>query len=264
MTNALRCAALAAAGCLLVACGDDATGTADGQDTTVDMSYVVGQQVDIDGDGNLDTAVDADGDGRVDGFDTDGDGAKDADLSGRSLGGNGGANGATDPGTGSASSTGGGNGQNASAGEGPGGGSDGNGGSTGEGDAGTEPEPGSGGMSDDDPSTPGNDGAGEVQCGADIARCDTASNACCATGLFPGLTFSCQAGASCSEGSQTVCDGPEDCGGKACCVEIPAGNVKCKDSCGFIDTQLCHEDDDCPAGKACEMGGTFKWWGVCS
>lgn len=115
-----------------------------------------------------------------------------------------------------------------------------------------------------DGAQPGNECVGEVQCGKDVKSCDTKSNACCATGSFPNLAFSCNPGAKCSAGSQAVCDGPEECGGKACCVEIPAGNVKCKDSCGIIDTQLCHKDADCPSPKICKPGGTYSFWGVCS
>lgn len=136
------------------------------------------------------------------------------------------------------------------------------GGAAGGDDGGVDPGSSSGGGSGDDPATPGNDSATSVQCGADVADCSLTSKSCCAVGLMYPPKFSCNDGTTCAQGQRAVCDGPEDCGGKVCCVAIPSGSVSCIDSC--FGSELCHTDEDCSEpGARCERGATFNYWGIC-
>jgi hypothetical protein len=256
MTKAGWAAGFTAACFLLLGCGDDAStesNTGDNPAFTVGATIDAnadGMPDDRNGDGVPDKVVDSDGNGVADGVDTNGDGIKDASLP-NSGGSSGSTNGNSSPSTGATS----------------GGTTSSNGTpspTTGEpsgDDGGTAPTTGGGA---DDPATPGNDSDTAVQCGKDIASCDTTVNACCATGNFPSLVFSCNPGASCSEGAEAVCDGSEECGGQACCVEIAnGGTVSCKASCGLGEPRLCHTDQDCSAGETCKPGGLYTWWGVC-
>jgi hypothetical protein len=63
-----------------------------------------------------------------------------------------------------------------------------------------------------------------------------------------------------------TCDGPEDCGGEACCFTFaPTPKMGCMPvaDCDLAGTILCHEDADCPIGKVCEPHENSPWWGYC-
>jgi len=115
----------------------------------------------------------------------------------------------------------------------------------------------------DDPETPGNDCADAVGCRA-ADRCGLDTQSCCVPGLNV-MAVACVEGLTCTDSGRATCDGPEDCGGNACCVDIVAGTASCSTelACpsGF---QLCHDDDACSDGDTCARGMTFTWWGLCS
>lgn len=48
------------------------------------------------------------------------------------------------------------------------------------------------------------------------------------------------------------CDGPEECGGNACCGTL-ANGVACSDlsECSEGEAQYCHASADCPRGECC-------------
>jgi len=108
-------------------------------------------------------------------------------------------------------------------------------------------------QSGDDPSTPGDDGAGYVACE------DTAN----VHGLVckPGF-YCCSSTESCVEtandcingfGAQT-CDGPEDCNSGLVCQRYKAtGCEVASDAVQY--TRRCHHDADCPMGKSCNSSG---------
>jgi hypothetical protein len=91
--------------------------------------------------------------------------------------------------------------------------------------------------------------AGKVTCGT--ATCDIATGEhCCAA-----------AGCSkqaCAQGTLTFeCDGPEDCGAQACCLNLADPDVE-PGRCSTLKTKadqcangpnLCHADGDCPSGS---------------
>jgi len=123
----------------------------------------------------------------------------------------------------------------------------------------------------DDPSTPGNDSDSSVSCGGGEGSeisCSLRTKSCCVTG-FSADAATCVDGTSCAEGNRTPCDGPEDCAGNACCVDIVAGTSACANGleCGlFSPAQMCHTADDCSDGKECVRGESdkFAWWGNCT
>ncbi len=123
----------------------------------------------------------------------------------------------------------------------------------------------------DDPSTPGNDSSKFVSCGgtpkAELA-CSLETQSCCVKEFKKGAA-SCNQGTTCGKdlGTRTPCDGPEDCSGKPCCVDILAGTAKCSaaSTCPIASIgKVCHTDADCDASKVCAPGSTFSFWGVCS
>ncbi len=124
---------------------------------------------------------------------------------------------------------------------------------------------------DDDPSTPGSECPAEVACGgtADAPHaCPSATHACCAAGFPSEDTVNCYEGASAcmAQETQATCDGPEDCGGEACCFTFaPTPKMGCMPvaDCDVAGTILCHEDADCPIGKICEPHKNSPWWGYC-
>jgi len=86
---------------------------------------------------------------------------------------------------------------------------------------------------------------GVVNCGEQ--SCDIQTNTCC-VGLGGQ---SCKAECGLFQAAQS-CDGPEDCEGEqVCCVGFPAGS-SCNPGCKNGQEMLCHGDDDCPEGMACE------------
>jgi len=114
----------------------------------------------------------------------------------------------------------------------------------------------------DDPKTPGNDCDDAVGC-REAIDCGLDAKSCCVPG-FDVENVKCVSGLSCeAPAGRATCDGPEDCEGSACCVDINKGTTECSDSCeGKIG--LCHKDENCPAGQTCKQGGSFTWWGICS
>lgn len=126
--------------------------------------------------------------------------------------------------------------------------------------------------SGDDPGTPGNDSDTSVSCGGaegTEVSCSLKTKSCCVTG-FSSDAATCVDGTSCGEGNRTPCDGPEDCSGNACCVDILAGTAQCSSGleCGPLSpAQMCHTSDDCPDAKPdCTRGESdkFAWWGNCT
>jgi hypothetical protein len=105
--------------------------------------------------------------------------------------------------------------------------------------------------------TPGEDG--NFFC--DKTTCDgsTSQRACCLKIDFTtGVTSQCVASIEqCGQDSRWECDGPDDCGGKACCWSNPStgsGQIilgLCKDSCDpFLgERQVCQ--DTCLGGLYC-------------
>ncbi len=110
--------------------------------------------------------------------------------------------------------------------------------------------------------TPGNDCADAVGC-REAPECGLDTSSCCVPG-FDVDNVKCIDGLTCGEGiSRASCDGPEDCAGRACCVDIVMGTAACVANCG-TNPALCHTDADCPSPKVCIPGGSFTWWGVCN
>jgi hypothetical protein len=71
----------------------------------------------------------------------------------------------------------------------------------------------------------------------------------------------CTSSTACDNGTYITfsCDGPEDCGANVCCGDVKLINMantfqesRCLPSCPAPSRKLCHTDDDCPPGKACE------------
>ncbi len=111
----------------------------------------------------------------------------------------------------------------------------------------------------DDPDTPGNDCPDAVGC-REALECGLDTQSCCVPGFRINRVV-CEDDLSCEEGSRASCDGPEDCDGRVCCVDIIAGKTECADSCD--GTVLCHTTSDCASGQECARGTSFTWWGVC-
>ena len=87
--------------------------------------------------------------------------------------------------------------------------------------------------------------AGKVACGA--SSCDNAQGDTCCLKVSTG-TPSCGAQTCPQFSSKIACDGPEDCGGTACCGNIGSGFSCTTDMvCSSGIAQLCHTDADCPA-----------------
>jgi hypothetical protein len=97
------------------------------------------------------------------------------------------------------------------------------------------------------PADGGADSTDLVACGA--STCDTAQNEQCCYTTTQGVVG---CAASCAQDAlAVVCDGPEDCGGDACCGTLFAGYA-CEAAATCTSTgQLCHVKADCPAGFCC-------------
>jgi hypothetical protein len=100
------------------------------------------------------------------------------------------------------------------------------------------------------------DGGPGVSCGT--MSC-SATQTCCVMAAMGGgaPTYSCLDPGTMCMGGTIACDGPEDCGGNACCASVMgmSGSAMCGTApmmCMGFAAQLCHADADCPAG----MGGT--------
>ena len=65
-----------------------------------------------------------------------------------------------------------------------------------------------------------------------------------------------QCKSQCDNGDSTfACDGPEDCSGKECCISQTGSS--CADSCGWGQSQACHQDADCGGiDSCCPVQGT--------
>jgi hypothetical protein len=86
---------------------------------------------------------------------------------------------------------------------------------------------------------------------------------CCVSALL-NLADSCVAALCEPLTLEALCDGPEDCDGKACC--LTAGATACGATCALPELQLCHRDQNCPTGYVCQAGdamGLYTWWGFC-
>jgi hypothetical protein len=107
-----------------------------------------------------------------------------------------------------------------------------------------------------------------VACGR--ATCSGGSSICCITPTG-GMSFTsmCEAPSACGDGgSIAACDGPEDCGGAACCATVDllgnimsrgdagaratSGSAMCTSDCAAglnldnqFQTRLCHQAADC-------------------
>ena len=116
-----------------------------------------------------------------------------------------------------------------------------------------------GGVCHDDERTPGNDCPDAVGCRGEAA-CALEGASCCVPG-FAVEDVVCEPSPTCTAGARAGCDGPEDCDGRSCCVDIGTGTTSCGDSCS--GSVVCHESGDCPAGTECVQGSVFTWWGFC-
>jgi hypothetical protein len=134
-----------------------------------------------------------------------------------------------------------------------------------------EPDGAPGNTPDATPGTPDaapvlSDAAVGVKCGS--MSCSS-SQECCVKGLGQpdaSITAMCiDKGGVCTGGAAVHCDGPEDCGGNACCGSIIGGaNTSCstqKTCQGGLGTfTICHQDSECGGTKCCTAGTT----GVCA
>jgi hypothetical protein len=131
---------------------------------------------------------------------------------------------------------------------------------------------------DDDGSTPtvdaapgqNPDGSGPAADAGPVVGvvCDTmtcsSSQVCCVTVMGDAGSATCVAPGTC-QGAAAACDGPEDCGGHACCGTASGQNLMtaCQtgDVCEGLAIQACHSDHDCTAnnqtsGTCCVAGST--------
>jgi hypothetical protein len=101
-----------------------------------------------------------------------------------------------------------------------------------------------------------------VACGA--LSCD----ARCCISLAGGTPVTTSCAEECQATEVTVgCDGPEDCGGWACCGHLAGDGVACTGTpqCPSDVLQLCHIKDDCPAGSCCvDVGWTGAMYRACA
>jgi hypothetical protein len=101
---------------------------------------------------------------------------------------------------------------------------------------------------------------GLVACGS--SDCDVAQGETCCLKVSTG-TPSCGTSA-CPQFSTTIaCDGPEDCGGTACCGSVAEGTACIASAaCASGIAQFCHADSDCPASlpTCCSIG--YGTWSV--
>lgn len=96
-------------------------------------------------------------------------------------------------------------------------------------------------------SFPGDERVGYVSCFNDwpdfqAAVCTSAQD-CCRT---PNGGYSCKASCGASD-ALVPCDGPEDCGGSACCIQFDVATQTSHATCGGSCDQgrRCHTNDDC-------------------
>ena len=93
-----------------------------------------------------------------------------------------------------------------------------------------------------------------IACGE--AVCDMSTEICCVAFNDDTYTSACLAQEETCEGTglhwPLWCDGPEDCGGNACCGNLSTG-VECSDSdsCPNDIGYYCQTSDDCPGGRDC-------------
>jgi hypothetical protein len=83
-----------------------------------------------------------------------------------------------------------------------------------------------------------------IDCGH--ASCDGLTERCCAETV---LHYECQRrDLSCPfEWATAMCDGPEDCFGSRCCLDLldVRGPRACRPSCFGPEVELCHTPSDC-------------------
>lgn len=96
------------------------------------------------------------------------------------------------------------------------------------------------GAASDDFATVAPSGDGGVTCGASDCLLGN-DNVCC----VETAESYCAPSNACSSGIPIYCDGPEDCGGGACCQPMDTMSLVCRAQCdGAV---ICHGDGDCPA-----------------
>ena len=100
-----------------------------------------------------------------------------------------------------------------------------------------------------EPSTPGDDRPGKVECGPELV-CD---DLCCINAMSPAYECGVDTCPSSQVQVTFACDGPEDCPDDAYCCEGYTGDQDCAESC--TQTTVCHVDADCPDdGTTCSSG----------
>jgi cysteine-rich repeat protein len=101
---------------------------------------------------------------------------------------------------------------------------------------------------DDDTSTPGDDRAGFVACGA--VTCVVGDNCCPSAQMCLGAASDCGGGPM---DPGNACDGPEDCPVGLLCSQTKSG-IRCSQPSGGVFAVLCHTDADC-VGVDCPVSG---------
>jgi hypothetical protein len=95
-------------------------------------------------------------------------------------------------------------------------------------------------------------GAHAVVCpGATGCGCE-APSACCLSRI-DSSAGACAAPRECA-GIALTCDGPEDCGGGVCCLDVAAGLASCSAASECRGVWLCRSTHDCagsPSGSSC-------------
>ncbi len=79
--------------------------------------------------------------------------------------------------------------------------------------------------------------------------CSTTGNVCCVS--LTTVQGTCQS-APCDPNSNSYsCDGPEDCPGTECCLDVSnTPRTICQADCG-TEYRLCHRNQDCNPGQSC-------------
>ncbi len=108
------------------------------------------------------------------------------------------------------------------------------------------------------------DGAIGVECGDMLCQ---AEQECCATQANNQVQYECIDSGQVCEGASAECDGPEDCGGNACCGTVTGMSFSA--TCSDTTTcpgglRFCHTDGDCTQGaqNCCAIPGAGA--SVCS
>jgi hypothetical protein len=87
--------------------------------------------------------------------------------------------------------------------------------------------------------------AGRITCGS--TTCNISAGQKCCTESYG--SYSGQRCASSCSYTAIACDGPEDCGGKACCGIFGGWGCSSVTACSTTQLQLCHTSADCPVAS---------------